>query len=319
MEHLVATLQHKLKWKQRTVLLVGTLPVTKQAKKGQPKEHMLKPVAPGTVLVGHELGVGLHEGETIEIEGQTFKIAKIMPEYGGLQDIQLVVDLHDAQKILNRPERINQILALSCKCKGDRISVIRSQLETILPDTKVTEQTTQATAREKQRDVVEATRREQQARAESNLARVTANRDRQQASRRQQQQALGRLAGLTIPLVVLVSALFVGLMTWLNVRERRPEIGVLRALGKRASYIAALFLGRALVLGLLGGVLGCTLGALAGPALGAKTLAIAAGFFSLDVRLVIATLLGAPLVTAMASYLPTLSAVAQDPAAVLAN
>jgi len=45
----------------------------------------------------------------------------------------------------------------------------------------------------------------------------------------------------------------------------------------------------------------------------------AAELFRLDWRLAVATILGAPLVAAMASYLPTLSAVSQDPAVVLVD
>jgi putative ABC transport system permease protein len=317
MMHVVATLQHKITWKNRTVLLVGMLPTLTQAQKMEQKPHMIKRVEPGTVFVGHELGVGLEEGATVEIEGQTLKIAKIMPEAGTLEDVQLVVDLHDAQKMLNRPGRINQILALSCKCKGDRLSVIRKELESVLPDTHVTEQTTQATSREMQRDLVAATRKQESASAQANLQRIKENRDRQLASRNQQQRTLTRLVGIVTPLVVLASALIVALMTWLNVRERRPEIGVLRALGKPSLYVATLFLGKAVVLGFVGGLLGCGLGYLLAPALGAVMMELATSFFRTDGRIVVATLLGAPLVTAMASYLPTLSAVGQDPSIVL--
>jgi len=115
----------------------------------------------------------------------------------------------------------------------------------------------------------------------------------------------------------LASALFVGLMTWLNVRERRAEIGVLRALGKSGGKIAALFLGRALLLGLLGGVLGCAASYLLSPAIGQTAMEIAPEFFRTNWLLALATLAGAPLITVMASYLPTLSAIAQDPSVVL--
>jgi hypothetical protein len=340
--HLVATLQERIKWRERTCLLVGTLPVTTEAQKGEEKTHMVQPVEPGTVLVGHELGVGLKEGESIEVEGRAFKIAKIMPEYGGLQDVQLLLDLHDAQQVLNKPGRINQILALNCKCKGDRLSIIRQELESVLPDTKVTEHKTQAEAREKQRDLVEATRKAEVARveatlarvaenrklaeathaaeiarAEANLARVVANRDRQAAGRQRQQQMLTRLIGITTPLVVLASALFVGLMTWMNVGERRPEIGVLRALGKTAWNIGSLFLGRSVLLGTIGGAVGCLLGCFFTPLIGSLTMETSASLFRVAPQLIVATLVGAPLVSVMASYLPTLSAVSQDPALVL--
>lgn len=333
--HLIATLQQKIKWRERTALVVGALPVTSKAQSSEGKQHMGVVVPPGTVYVGHELGVGLKEGETIEIEGQPFKIAQIMPEFGGLNDVQLVLDLHDAQKVLNKPGKINQIMALGCKCKGDRLSVIRKQLEEVLPDTRITEDKPRAEAREKQRDLVEATRKQeeervaaslaqvvanrqrQQERAAASLAQVVANRQRQEASRTRQQQMLGRLINMTTPLVILTSALFVGLMTLSNVRERRPEIGVLRALGKSTGNIAALFLGKALFLGLLGGLLGCVLGYVLAPLIGRTMLDLAADLFRVRPVWLVATVLGAPLITVLASFLPTRTAVAQDPAIVL--
>ena len=315
--HLIATLQEKIKWHDRTALVVGTLPVMSVVQRGENKEHMAVAVKPGTVYVGHELGVGLKAGETIEIEGQSFKIAQIMPEYGGLQDVQLVLDLHDAQKVLNKPDRINQIMALGCKCKGDRLSVVRQQLEQVLPETKITEDVPRAEAREKQRDLVEATRKQEEERVAASLAQVVANRRRLEASRVRQQQMLGSLVNIATPLVVLTSALFVGLMTSLNVRERRSEVGVLRALGKSAANIAALFLGKAFLLGILGGLIGCGLGYVLAPLVGRAMLELAADLFRVPPVLVLATVVGAPVVTVVASYWPTWMAVRQDPAIVL--
>lgn len=315
--HLIATLQQKIKWRERTALVVGTLPVTSVAQRGENKEHMAVPVQPGTVYVGHELGVGLKAGETIEIEGQPFKVAQVMPEYGGLQDVQLVLDLHDAQRVLNKPGQINQIMALGCKCKGDRLSVIRKQLEEVLPDTTIKEDVPRAEAREKQRDLVEATRKQEEDRVAASLARVVANRDRQEASRIRQQQMLGSLVSITTPLVILTTALFVGLMTGMNVRERRAEIGVLRALGKSATHIAGLFLGKALLLGIVGGAIGCALGYLVAPWFGSAMLNLAADLFRVRPLLLLATVGCAPVVTVLASYWPTWTALQQDPAIVL--
>jgi len=315
--HLIATLQQKIKWRDRTALVVGTLPVSSVAQQGENKEHMTVAVTPGTVYMGHELGVGLKAGETIEIEGQPFEIAQVMPEYGGLQDVQMVVDLHDAQRILNKPGQINQIMALGCKCKGDRISVIRKQLEQVLPDTTITEDVPRAEAREKQRDLVEATRTQEQERVAAALAQVVANRQRQETSRVRQQRMLGSLVNVTTPLVILTSALFVGLMTGMNVRERRAEVGVLRALGKSAGTIAGLFLGKAFLLGTLGGLIGAGLGYLLAPLAGQAMLALGTNLFAVPPALALATVVCAPLVTVLASYWPTWIAVRQDPAIVL--
>ena len=100
----------------------------------------------------------------------------------------MMLNLHDAQRITNKEGKINQIMALNCKCKGDRISVIRTQLEKVLPDTRVTETFGIADAREKQRDKV----------AEARTAQL-ASIERQ---RQRQSESMQLLANIVVPLVV---------------------------------------------------------------------------------------------------------------------
>ncbi len=303
--HVIATLQEKITWKGRTALLVGMRPVLTASQKNEEKPHMVKPVEPGTVILGYELAGDVRPGDTVDILGKSFRVASVRPQSGTLEDVQLVMDLHEAQQLVDKPGRIHQILALNCKCKGNRISRIRKELEGVLPDTKVTEHLSRATAREKQRDAVEQSRKRQ-------IARL-------QADRRRTQKATATLLNILLPLTVAFSAAIVGLLSWLNVRERRSEVGILRALGKSAPTIAWLFLGKALLVGLLGGLLGC-LGAYF-TADGLIRAAEAQTFAPLawDSTLGMLALLGAPLVAAMAAYLPTLSALTQDPAAILTS
>jgi predicted lysophospholipase L1 biosynthesis ABC-type transport system permease subunit len=56
------------------------------------------------------------------------------------------------------------------------------------------------------------------------------------------------LAKVATPLVVLAAAVWVGLLSLANVRQRRAEIGLLRALGKSSTTIASLLLGKAVLL-----------------------------------------------------------------------
>ncbi|MFT5524862.1 MAG: putative ABC transport system permease protein [Pirellulaceae bacterium] len=301
--HLIATLQHKTIWRGNTVLLVGVDPVLTSSQKNAEKKHMTRPIEKGTVVLGSLIGIGLTKGETIEIEGEEFTIASIQGEAGTSADVQLALNLHDAQRITNKEGKINQIMALNCKCKGDRISVIRTQLEKVLPDTRVTETVGIADAREKQRDQVAAARTEQ-------LASIARQREKQSESMR-------LLANIVVPLVVFVCAAFIALQTWLNVRERRMEIGVLRALGKTTLQIGLMFLSKSLLLGFLGGLIGCASGYLLALVVGQQTLQVANEYVRLSWVIVVLTIFGAPLIAAMAAYLPTLKAVMQDPAIVL--
>ncbi len=320
--HLIATLQEKVTWNGRTVLLVGMLPVLTASQKNAERQHMAQPVEPGTVVVGYELAAGLSGdalakadankngkldvGEKLDVLGTSFAVAEVRPEAGSLEDVQLVLNLHDAQKLVNKPGRIHQILALNCKCHGSRMSVIRKELEGVLPDTKVTEHLSRATAREEQRDAVELQSKKQielvRIQGEKTLAEV-------KQKRAHGEQTLTSLIGVLLPLVVLVAGLIVGLMTWLNVRERRSEIGLLRALGKRTGQIASLFLIKSLFVGFLGGVAACLVCVIA--------FAVVSGASQPSGTLLLLTVLGTPVVTAMASYLPMLAAVTQDPALIL--
>jgi hypothetical protein len=304
--HLVATLQERIVWEDRKIFVVGMKPVITQSQKNEEKKHMVKPVAPGEVVVGYELGIGRKVGEQIDINGQSFTIAKIMPEFGEIRDVQLLLDLGGAQKILGKEGRINQIMALNCKCKGDRLSVVRKELEGVLPDTKVTEHKTRAEARELQRDKVAAAAKEELAAFELNRG-VT-------------ERWLAVLMSILAPGIVVSAAVIVGLLAWLNVRDRQHEIGVLRAIGKRSPQLASLLFLRLALTGLVGGILGvglCLLFLFTAPSLLDESLEMSQGLVSPSPGLIALTIVFAPLVSLIAGYLPVLLALRREPSAAL--
>ncbi|MCL4191085.1 MAG: ABC transporter permease, partial [Thermoguttaceae bacterium] len=256
-----------------------------------------------TVFLGHELGVGRKPGEKIIVAEREFRIERILPEQGSKEDISIVMHLDDAQAVLNRPGRVNQIMALGCNCAGSDLPNIRRQLAAILPDTRITEFRSIALARAEQRELVAEKHRQ--------ILAETAH------SREQVQGTLETLAAVTTPVVVLASAIWVGLLALANVRERRTEIGLLRALGKGSSTIAGLLLGKAALVGLSGAAVGVLLGIGAAWLLGVEALDVAAERFAVPWTVMAYALVGAPLLSAVASYLPTVVALVQDPAIVL--
>src|SRR5205085_1385632 len=122
------------------------------------------------------------------------------------------------------------------------------------------------------------------------------------------------LAALLVPSVLVGCAVWIGLLALANVRERGGEIGIFRALGLSSRQILCLFLGKALLTGLAGALLGYFAGAVSA-SLGheALTRAEALQFFA-DPRLLLPVLLGAPLLAGLASSLPAPLATQQDPA-----
>ncbi len=155
--HIVATLQQKIEWENRKVLLVGYLPETVQAHRAK-KPPMGYKVDPGTAFLGYELGRGRKVGDIIRVRDKELKVARLLREQGSKEDIMIAVHLGDAQEILDKDGRVNQILALGCKCAGERLPKVRTELETVLPETKITELRSMALARAEQRDLFAAHR-----------------------------------------------------------------------------------------------------------------------------------------------------------------
>jgi len=314
--HLVATLRTKIAWEGRDVLLTGYLPETPQShmKHDAPMGYV---VEPGTVLLGHHLAKERQPGQTVSIRGREFRIAEILPEQGSEDDVQITLNLRDAQTLLEKPGQINMILALECRCGENALPEIRKQIQRTLPETQVVRDVSKAVARAKQREMVAQRNKQIIATQQATLAQQQQAVEVTAARRRNVQHLLTTLWGVITPLVVVVAAIWVGLLALLNVRERRAEIGLLRAIGKGSGMIATLLLGKAALSGLLGAVLGVAAGGGLALFLAQRSLEISSVGLLLPPKLFAAALGGAPLVAALASYLPTLVAVSQDPAIVL--
>jgi len=304
--HILPSLQQKVKWPEheRTVLLMGVRgEVYLQSAQQKP---LLEPVAPGTMILGHELArnLGLDAGSKTKLLGREFTIAKVNTERGNKDDITVWINLAEAQELLGKPGLINGILALDCTCDAlDRLGRIRPEIARILPDTQVIEYASQALTRAeaRQRAATEA---------QASIQREKENRGKLRGERE-------ALASVLVPVVMAGSAIWIGLLALANVRDRRGEIGILRALGLRSRQILLIFLGKAILIGLggagLGYIAGRAIGVLWREAPGAAPLHIA----FVDPRLLLLVLVAAPLLAALASWLPAISAAQQDPAVVL--
>jgi putative ABC transport system permease protein len=113
------------------------------------------------------------------------------------------------------------------------------------------------------------------------------------------------------------SVVWIGLLAFGNVRERTAEIGILRAVGLARRKIFTLFIARAMLLGLIGAALGYVGGFLAARYWGqADDLPVSAdALFSPYLPAI--CLVAAPVLSAMACWLPATLAARQDPAVTL--
>jgi len=302
--HLLPVVQEELPWPEMdtTIILVGTrgeVPISHRA----PKQAILTAVPPGEMVVGYRLykNLKLQVGQRVSLLGREFKISKHYPKRGGKDDVSVWIDLAEAQRMLGREGRINAILALSCQCADSDPAMIRAEIEKILPKTQVHEYQSKYITRAEMRSRAKV--EHQQA-----LASEKTNRDNLKKTRE-------AFAAMLVPLVLVGCAVWIGLLAFSNVRQRRSEIGVLRALGVRSRSIFALFLGKALVIGLWGACAGYPAGFLVGAVWGEASLTAQAGaLFAPGLLLV---LLAAPVVSGLASWAPAMAAAGQDPAVVL--
>jgi len=122
---------------------------------------------------------------------------------------------------------------------------------------------------------------------------------------------------ILLPLVLVVCGVWVGVLAMLNVRDRREEIGVMRAVGYGSGAVAAVFLARAVAIGLIGAVAGFYSGTFLALHYGPGIFKFTAGGIQADYRALWLALAAAPLFAALCSFIPTAIAVAQDPAVTL--
>jgi putative ABC transport system permease protein len=319
--HLLPSVSRRVQWPEhdREVILIGTRGEVPIQHRGL-KKPLLEEVTEGKMVVGYEIQkeLGLKVGDSVTFRKQDFTISEVHPERGSTDDVTIWINLKQAQELLGMQNLINAILALECDCAGDRISAIRAEIEAILPGTQVVEKFSQALARAEARAKAKET-------AESALAREKESSQalllREQQGREHLEQQHAGFAAVLVPLVLVGSAVTIFLLALTNSRQRTEEIGILRAIGLQARQIILVFLSKAAVIGIMGGLLGIGLGYWVGWSLGGLS------NNQLDWQLLFATgdllttIVAAPIValaiTGIASWVPALMAAQRDPAAVL--
>ena len=305
--HLLPSLQRKLVWpeQQQTIILIGTrgeVPVTHL----DPKKPIMQPITPGTAVLGYELHrrTGLEAGDTMMLKGQSFEVAKVHESRGTKDDITVWIHLAEAQAMLDLDGEINGILALECACAFGDLPQIRREIEAILPSTQVLEFRTQALVRAETRQRAAEAAREV---AEGDIAAQLTLRD----ARVQQTWTL-------VTTVAAGAGLIMWLLSTINMRSRRAEMGILRAIGVPSSRLLALVLGKAAVIGMIGAAGGYGLGMAIGKIFAMQAGASgSAGIPIFDGRVLGVVVVAATFLCMFAAWLPAIVAATRDPAEVL--
>jgi putative ABC transport system permease protein len=283
--HLLASLQKKISWRGLEVILTGL--ASEVCSPDGKKSPISYQIEPGNLYVGYRIAqtLGIKDGDTVEIEGKTLKVAKCLSESGSADDIRIQCHLRDAQDILKLHGQISEILAVDCLCfapTDNPADVLRKEIGSLLPQAQVFHTQTIASARAKTRQMVR------------------------------------NFFAVIMPLVVIACGVSVGVLAITNVRDRQQEIGIMRALGYGSGQITSLFLGKAVVIGLLGAAVGFLAGTALAMKFGPDIFKITAkAMIKPELSLLAMSLIFTPLFVAVSSFIPAMIAVTYDPAVTL--
>lgn len=315
--HILPTLQKWVEWPEQEmrVLLNGTRGDTLDFHKN-PKKPLVQPVPEGSVVLGHEIArrSGLNAGDKTVFMGREYRVHKLHEERGNKDDVTTWLPLADAQQLLDAEGQINAILAQQCMCfssGGSGLNRVKNDINGVLPDTQVFELgSNKALARVQART---------QARKDSAEAMAMAEAEAETIKRR-----IAGVSGTVIPAILLVAVAWVAIVGYANVRRRRQELAILRAIGAKTVLLMTLFLSRSLLMGLVGAVAGLALGVGAGWVLmqwqtdAVFSRQVIGQLFNTPATLAL-VLFAAPCLATLAGWVPSFMATQTDPAQILAE
>ncbi len=307
--HLLPTVEQRIRWPERnnrTVFLVGIrgqVPITHR----QPQKPIAQTVPLGQIVLGSEIAMveNLKVGDKVTLRGEKFTVSQIHNTRGNKDDITIWIHLLTAQRMLKKEGFINAIWAIECGCALTDLPKITREILAYLPDTQVIEKFTKAQARANMR--MEAAKL-----AKKILKQEKIHRQHLENERR-------TLASSVISASVVAGGIWIAFLSLINVRDRRSEIGILRAIGIGSSQIIKLFLFKSIIVGFLGAMLGYLIGLLIVIELNAYAVKpsslLPTQIFSW--RLMLLIVVCVPVMAAVAGWLPAFIAAGKDPAVAL--
>jgi putative ABC transport system permease protein len=239
-------------------------------------------IEPGGITLGASaaLGAGVSEGDSVTIRERTFTVSRILEPSGSEEDVRAWVDLADAQSVLEMPGRLNEIRAIECHCSEDvedPLAAIREELAPIVPGARIVRMNALADARRSQRQMAE------------------------------------RLLSRALPPGLVLAGVIIAMLALVNVRERRGEMGILMAHGRRRSSLAVIILARSFVIGILGGALGWTFAQLIGESITREIIG-SGSMLPFDPAVLAASILFTPILCMLTALYPAMTAAMIDPA-----
>jgi putative ABC transport system permease protein len=245
-------------------------------KKSLVRKRVIDTLESNEALVGADVAsaLAIQEGGSLNLLGQAFNVTAILPQTGTVDDSRIFAHLHTVQDLSGKGPVINAIEVVGC-CQEISKGLVQ-KINELLPQAKVVTITQIADAQIKMN------------------------------------QLMSRLSLIFLVIIVFVGGAGIANYMYANVFERRREIGTLMALGAESSVVLRLFLLKALLLGVVGGIGGFVLGTIAAVMLGPRLAGVPVLPMPLLALWAVAISTGIALV---ASYFPARRAARLDPCA----
>ena len=190
------------------------------------RKRVIDDLGENDILVGSDIAamLKLQEGSSIEILGRLFKTVAILPSTGTVDDNRIFAHLHTVQKLSKKESVLNAIEIVGC-CSAISKGLIQ-KINRLLPDARV----------------------------------VTISQIVQ--TQLSTNELMNKLSALMLIVIIIVGGASIANYMFANVYERRREIGILMAMGAQSSWIAKVFLTKAVFIGTTGGIIGYVFGTL---------------------------------------------------------
>lgn len=247
-----------------------------QDKKTLARKRVIDTLSDSEVLVGADVAasLGLADADSIEVLGKKFSVTAVLPETGTVDDSRIFAHLHTVQDMAGKGPVINAIEIIGC-CQEISNGLV-AKVNRLLPDAKVVTV------------------------AQIASAQIRIN------------KMMKNLSLMFLVIIVFVGGASIANYFYANVFERRREIGTFMALGANSGLILRIFLLKALILGIAGGIGGYVIGTILAVVLGPKL----AGVIVLPMPMLALLAVGVSVTLALvASYFPAQRAAGLDPCA----
>lgn len=204
--------------------IVAKIPGITDTTKMQVRRRVIEDLATDAMLVGADVSraLGIKAGDSLSVLGKSFVAEAILPITGTVDDGRMFAHLHTVQKLAGKDSVLHSIEIVGC-CSAISTGLIQ-QINKLLPDAKVVTISQIVTTQ------------------------IRAN------------TVMKRISLIMLVVILVVGGASIANYMFANVYERRREIGIYMSMGANSQWILKLFLLKALIIGLAGGVFGYILG-----------------------------------------------------------